>query len=129
MDLGKYRAHIIRFAALWIFIVVWQTCVVFYAAGSFVSNVNPSGFLLYILCHLSSVGYLLCHVPGFGGGINTMPPWDWRWMAGFIIMLLLSSLAVFSRKRSLRILSGVLFVVAHLIGSLCSFLHICCDIT
>lgn len=127
--IGKYRAQIIRFAALWIFVVIWQVCVVLFAVGSFMNDFTTHEFVLYILSHVSSFGYLFCHIPWCDAYFHTIHPLDMRWMAGFAIMLQISFLAIFSKHRAMRITAGLLFALLHIMGSFCSFINMGCDVT
>ena len=129
MECWRYRKMICDFVAIWCFIVAWQLGIISLALGRFVSNFSLLDFVHYVVCHLSTFGYLICHVPGLPDCIHTITPSDWRWITGFVLMLLFSFLSLFPRSKAARIAAMVLFFLLHVAGSLCSFGHIVCDIS
>ena len=129
MECWRCRKAICDFVAIWCFIVAWQLWIISLALGPFASDFAPLDFVYYVVCLLSTFGYLLCHVPGLPDCIHTIAPSDWRWITGIVLMLLLSFLSTFPRSKMVRIAAIVLFSLLHVVGSLCSFGHIVCDIT
>jgi len=120
MMMQRYRNKMFLFVSIWCCVAVWQVLVMFLAFGYDLFDF----FLLGFACYISSVGYLILHISG--PCWQTMRPSEWQWITGIAIMFLLGVLATFPQNRIVRNVSRVLFVLSHVVGSLCSFASMVC---
>ena len=114
----KYKKRILLLVGLWGGIILWQLMLIFLMLGSFAFGMHPLGFISYVF----TAGYCLCHITGqYSWG--PMLPWDWQWVIGFLAMLVLSFLLIVVNCRRCRIVLFLLFLVLHIVGSVCTFIN------